>query len=128
MGARRSWGSEMPNREEEKQRRPPREPPDLRALAKRLKDMEDARSRQMPVWQEIAKYISPGRGARWRSGEEVALAARRTARSLRQAVDRGRTGARLLQAPPAPPAPSASSGPKCSWKVSSAPALAPRQP
>lgn len=53
----------MPNREEEKQRRPPREPPDLRALAKRLKDMEDARSRQMPVWQEIAKYISPGRGA-----------------------------------------------------------------
>ena len=45
----------MPNREEEKQRRPLREPPDLRALAKRLKDMEDARSRQMLIMFLILK-------------------------------------------------------------------------
>ena len=60
---------------------------------------------------------SPGRASRRRSGEEMTLAARRIARSLRQAVDSGRTGD-----------PAAPSGLKRSWKASRAPALAPRQP
>lgn len=35
---------------------------DLKKLAQQLSDMETERERWIPVWQEIAKYISPGRG------------------------------------------------------------------
>ncbi|MBR1660273.1 MAG: head-tail connector protein [Oscillospiraceae bacterium] len=36
--------------------------PDLKRLARQLRDMESIRNRYFPVWQEIAKYIVPGRG------------------------------------------------------------------
>jgi hypothetical protein len=36
--------------------------PDLKKLTRQLRDMESIRSRYLPVWQEIAKYIIPGRG------------------------------------------------------------------
>ena len=72
------------------------------------------RSSSTGMW---AAPESAGRASRWRSGEEVTLAARRIARSLRQATDSGRTGD-----------PAAPSGLKRSWKASRAPALAPRQP
>ena len=36
--------------------------PDLKRLTRQLRDMESIRSRYFPVWQEIAKYIVPGRG------------------------------------------------------------------
>lgn len=36
--------------------------PDIKKLARQLHDMESIRARQFPVWREIARYISPGRG------------------------------------------------------------------
>ena len=39
-----------------------REGPDLKKLARQLKDMENLRARWVPAWKEIAQYITPGRG------------------------------------------------------------------
>ncbi len=52
----------MAKRKEQRQRDGPRQGPDLKRLARQKADMETVRARWLPVWKEIADFISPGRG------------------------------------------------------------------
>lgn len=52
----------MTNRDNDIKATRNRDGPDIKRLARQLSDMESIRSRQIPVWREIAKYITPGRG------------------------------------------------------------------
>lgn len=50
------------SRREKEQTPQGREPPDLKRLARQLRDMETLRDKWVPVWKDIADFICPGLG------------------------------------------------------------------